>query len=176
MLETKRLILRPFRDSDADAAFSWFSDPEVFRFYTYGPYTLEGTRKRVMEYREQHERLGFAKCIVIEKATGTAIGDAGLMFAEDTGEVHVGYKLASSVWGKGFATEAAHAWVQHGFDTLHLDRIAALIHPQNMASIRVVQKLGFTLFETRTEDAVDWNVYEKLRIDHAQPPTAAPVV
>src|SRR5262245_27743242 len=143
MLETDRLFLRPFEESDVEAAHAWFSDPQVFRFYTYGPYrSLAETATRIGEYRAQFQNLGLGKCAVVEKASGAVIGDAGLMLDENTREIHVGYKLSRARWGQGFATEAARAWVRHGFDYLGLERIAAFVHPQNNASIRVVEKLG----------------------------------
>ena len=166
MLETSRLILRPFKESDVEAAHGWFSDPEVFRFYTYGPYCLlEETANRIDEYRRQFAKHGFGTWIVIHKATGIPIGDAGLKLEEDTGEVHVGYKIARSYWGQGLATEAAQEWVTHGFDNLGLTRIAAFIHPQNAASIRIVQKLRFSFRRHKREADVDWMVYESLRFD-----------
>ena len=145
VLETPRLTVRPFMGSDVAAAHVWFSDPEVFRFYKYGPYTLlEQTAERVRQYCAHFEKHGFGKCVVVEKSTGIPIGDAGFSFADDIGEVHVGYKLARSHWGKGYATEAAQAWVQHGFDRLGLKRILAFVHPQNAGSIRVIEKLQFS--------------------------------
>jgi len=98
----------------------------------------------VRQYCAHFEKHGFGKCVVVEKSTGIPIGDAGLSFADDIGEVHVGYKLARSHWGKGYATEAAQAWVQHGFDRLGLKRILAFVHPQNAGSIRVIEKLQFS--------------------------------
>jgi RimJ/RimL family protein N-acetyltransferase len=164
VLETQRLILRPFKESDIEAAHVWFGDPEVFRFYTYGPYqSLEDTANRIREYCRQFEKHGFGKWVVIDKAAGVPIGDAGLMLEEETDEVHVGYKIARSHWGQGIATEAAQEWVRHGFDSLGLKRIAAFIHPQNAASIRVVQKLGFSFCRYKREAGIDWSIYELLR-------------
>jgi len=164
VLQTPRLILRPFEESDAEAAHVWFSDPEIFRFYTYGPYrSVEETATRIHDYRPQFEKTGFGKWIVIDKTTGIPIGDAGLMLEEETGEVHVGYKIARSCWGRGFATEAVQEWVRQGFEERDLGRIAALIHPENAASIRVVQKLKFSFSTHRREAGIDWNVYELTR-------------
>ena len=161
VLETQRLILRPFRDSDIEAAHAWFSDPAVFRFYTYGPYySIEHTAVRIGEYRRQLQDHRFGTFIVIEKSTEHAIGDAGLKLDEKTGEVHVGYKIARSHWGKGLATEAAQAWVSHGFDNLGLTLITAFIHPQNIASIRVVEKLQFSFSESRPEAGINWSIYQ----------------
>ena len=166
MLETPRLILRPFNECDIEAAHVWFSDREVFRFYTYGPYpSLEETAERIRQYSLHFEKYGFAKCIVIEKSTGIPIGDAGLSFAEDIGKVHVGYKFARSYWGRGYATEAAAAWVRYGFDQLGLDRIVAFVHPQNATSIRVIQKLQFSLSGHKREDGIDWEIHELLKAE-----------
>jgi GrpB-like predicted nucleotidyltransferase (UPF0157 family)/RimJ/RimL family protein N-acetyltransferase len=166
VLETRRLILRPFKESDVEAAHVWFSDPQIFRFYTYGPYSsLEETAERIRQYMLHFEKHRFTKCIVLEKSTGTPIGDAGLSFDEDMGEVHVGYKFARSHWGLGYATEAAQAWVRYGFDQLGLNRIAALVHPQNAASIRVIQKLQFRLSTYKRADRIDWEIHELLRAD-----------
>jgi [ribosomal protein S5]-alanine N-acetyltransferase len=166
VLETPRLMIRPFTQSDVEAAHVWFSDPEIFRFYTYGPYaSLEATAERIREYMLHLERHRFGKCIVLEKSTGIAIGDAGLSFDDDTGSVHVGYKIARSRWGLGYATEAAQAWVRYGFDLLGLERIAAFVHPQNAASIRVIQKLQFTLSTQKHEHGIDWEIHELLRAD-----------
>jgi len=164
VLETHRLLLRPFDESDAEAAHVWFSDPHVFRFYTYGPYASLGeTAKRIGEYREQFNSLGYGKCAMVEKASGILIGDAGLMCDSDTGEIHVGYKLSRAYWGLGLATEAAREWVRFGFENLRLERIAAFIHPRNLASIRVVQKLGFSFCKYRREAGIDWSIYELLK-------------
>ena len=166
MLETARLILRPFKESDVEAAHVWFSDPEIFRFYTYGPYSsLPETAERIRQYMLQFDKHGFAKCVVLEKSTGIPIGDAGLSFNEDIGEVHVGYKFAKSHWGLGYATEAAQAWVRYGFDQLGLNRILAFVHPQNAASIRVIQKLQFKLFTYKREQGIDWEIHQLLLRD-----------
>ena len=164
MLETPRLIMRPYEESDAEAAHVWLSDAQLFRFYTYGPYrTLSETAQRIREYRQQYGRHGFGKWAAVERATGVLIGDAGLVLAEKTGEIHVGYRFARSHWGKGLATEAAKAWVDHGFEQLNLDRVAAFIHPENAASIRVAEKLGFTLCRHDREHGIDWKIYELFR-------------
>jgi ribosomal-protein-alanine N-acetyltransferase len=173
MLETPRLLFRPFKESDTEAVHGWFSDPEVFRFYTYGPYlSLEKTAERISQYMAHLKKYGFAKNIVIEKSTGLLIGDAGLSFAEDIGEVDVGYKFARSHWGKGYATEAAQAWVRYGFDQLGLERIVAIVHPQNVRSKRVVEKLQFSFSRYKREDGVEFEIYQRLRTEYRRDSTS----
>jgi RimJ/RimL family protein N-acetyltransferase len=93
-------------------------------------------RNRELQGFGLHAIVGFrqseAKVIVlhiVERASGISVGDAGLILEEETGEIHVGDKIARSSWGKGLATP--QAWVAHGFDNLGLRRIAAFIHPEN---------------------------------------------
>jgi ribosomal-protein-alanine N-acetyltransferase len=159
-IETARLLLRPFQESDAEYAHAWFSDPEVMRFFGYGPFVSVGeTVEKIRQYRAHHEKHGFGKWVVLERVTGGAIGDAGLTRRNETGEIQLGYKFASLYWGRGFATEAAQACIKFGFAQLALPRITAFVHPDNVASIRVLKKAGFSYFgRDRIKDRED--VYE----------------
>ena len=69
-------------------------------------------------------------------------GFCGLVHLDDTSEIEVGYRFAKRFWGMGLATEAAKASLEYGFETLGIDRIVAVVHPDNLASQRVVDKLG----------------------------------
>ncbi len=143
-LETRRLILRPFRPSDVEAAFGWFGDPIVMRFTPTGPDTsIEQTKARLANYQEHQTSHGFSKWIILERQLGRAIGDSGLLKLDDHGWIELGFRLAQPYWGKGLATEAASAWVRAAFDDFHIDRLTALVHPENIASIRVLEKLRF---------------------------------
>ena len=78
----------------------------------------------------------------LEKASGAFVGFCGLKYLDNTSEIEVGYRLAKKFWGKGFATEAARASLHYGFETLGLDRIVAVVQPENAASCRVIEKIG----------------------------------
>lgn len=144
-LETARLILRPFAADDLDALAEINRDPQVIRFIGDGaPQSKEKTATRLNEYLEHGRRHAFALWAAIEKTTGEMVGFCGLQFLENTAEVEVGYRLARRVWGMGLATEAAVASLRYGFYELKLDRIVAVIHPENVASQRVVEKIGLT--------------------------------
>jgi [ribosomal protein S5]-alanine N-acetyltransferase len=105
--------------------------------------SIEVTRHRIANY-DDHQRVhGFSKWIILSAESGTAIGDSGLLVLEDYGWIDLGFRLAQQHWGKGFATEAASAWVRRAFEELYLDRLGAFAHPKNGASIRVLEKLGF---------------------------------
>ena len=88
---------------------------------------------------------GFTMWTVCLRDTGDVIGDCGLCpLALKGPDIEVGYHFAPAHWGKGYATEAARACVQFAFETLRLDRIVAVTHPDNAASARVLEKCGLT--------------------------------
>jgi len=88
---------------------------------------------------------GFTMWTVALRDSGEVIGDCGLCpLALKGPEIEVGYHFAPAHWGKGYATEAARACVDYAFETLHLDRLVAVTHPDNTPSARVLEKCGFT--------------------------------
>lgn len=143
-IETTRLVLRPFESGDAEAAFDWFGDPIVMRFTPTGPDTsIEQTKVRLANYEEHQTEHGFSKWIVLDRGLDRPIGDSGLLALKGYGWIDLGFRLAQPYWGKGLATEAASAWVHAAFDDFHIDRLTAFVHPENVASIRVLEKLRF---------------------------------
>jgi [ribosomal protein S5]-alanine N-acetyltransferase len=143
-LETTRLILRPFEAGDVEAAFGWFGDPVVMRFTPTGPDTsIDQTKARLANYQNHQTAHGFSKWIILERRLRAAIGDSGLLKIEEHGWIDLGFRLAHPYWGKGLATEVASAWVRAAFDDFHIERLTALVHPENLASIRVLEKLRF---------------------------------
>jgi ribosomal-protein-alanine N-acetyltransferase len=143
IIETSRLILRPFESSDAEAAFAWFGDPIVMRFTPAGPDTsLDQTKVRLTSYQEHQTTHGFSKWIILDCRLGCVIGDSGLLELREYGWINLSFRLAQPCWGKGLATEAASAWVHAAFHDLHLDRLTAFVHPRNYPSIRILEKLA----------------------------------
>ncbi len=143
-IETSRLILRPFESGDVGAAFTWFGNPIVMRFTPTGPDTsIEQTKARLAKYQEHQSAHGFSKWIILDRRLGRAIGDSGLLVLQEYGWIDLGFRLAQPHWGKGLATEVASVWVRAAFDDFHIDRLTAIVHPENFASIRVLEKLGF---------------------------------
>jgi [ribosomal protein S5]-alanine N-acetyltransferase len=107
---THRLSMRPFEQTDAEAAFAWFGDPIVMRFTPTDPdASIEHTNKRLVKYQEHQAVDGFSKWIILDRTSETPIGDAGLLLLEDYGWIDFGFRLARSYWGKGLATEAGLA-------------------------------------------------------------------
>jgi ribosomal-protein-alanine N-acetyltransferase len=142
IIETHRLQLRLFEPSDAEQLYQLYSDPEVMRF-------MRGTRSRqqaeehVQAFAEQYAKMGFTLWAVEQKADSQIIGRVGLWFLDGTEEVELGYLIAKSHWGRGLATEASLACLDFGFRQLALEFTAAIAVPENVASLRVMKKLGF---------------------------------
>jgi [ribosomal protein S5]-alanine N-acetyltransferase len=101
------------------------------------------TRAMLAAYAAHQAAHGYSFWAVVERESGTLIGDAGLFLSLSSGpEVEVGYTLARSTWGHGYATEAARACLDAAFGPLDLDEVIALVVPDNARSLRVVTRLG----------------------------------
>jgi RimJ/RimL family protein N-acetyltransferase len=141
-LQTERLRLRPFCLDDLDRLAEIHADPLVMRFL--GGRTRDRAETLIRleaNIRTWHEH-GFGMFAAFEKATGAMIGRCGLAFLDNTPEIELGYMLARDFWGHGYATEAARASLQFGFQDRSLARIVAVAHPENQASRHVIEKLG----------------------------------
>lgn len=146
-LQTPRTILRPFSAGHAMETFAWFGDPEVMKFTPFGPdESVTATLDRIRRYLEHQAQYGFAKWMILERGTGKPIGDSGLMYCSECRRFEPGYRLLPDYWNKGLATEAASAWLQHGVHELGLTDLMAFTHPDNVASVRVLEKIGFRFF------------------------------
>src|SRR4051794_8697329 len=141
-LETPRLHLRPFAARDATVVHRVYSDPEVMRYVATGPLAdLTMTSRLLRDYMPHQEAWGYSFWAVVERATGTVIGDAGL-YRTPIGEVELGYTLGQAWWKGAYATEAAGAWLEAAFSQLGISEVVALAEPANAASLRVLEKLG----------------------------------
>ena len=144
-IETVRLVLRPLRLADLGPMHEVYADREVMRYGTGGAVSesIEDSERRLRNLIEHQERHGFGIWAITQRDTGAVIGDCGLFESvRREGEVELAYRVAKPHWGRGYATEAARAWLAYGFDALDLRRIYAATHAENVASRRVVEKIG----------------------------------
>jgi [ribosomal protein S5]-alanine N-acetyltransferase len=140
------------------------SDPDVTRFTGDDCQTLEVARKRLEDGPFQdYRKHGYGRWAAVYKTTGTVIGYAGLKYLGDAGEVDLGFRFFKEYWGKGLATEASRAIVAYGLGTLQQKRIAGIADIENKASIRVLEKVGFTFerFTTFRDHEVAWYALER---------------
>jgi ribosomal-protein-alanine N-acetyltransferase len=169
-LGTERLVLRTFEPADAEDLHAVHSDPSTFEFIGSEPsHSVEDTRARIERAAAHQARHGFAMSAVVERASGRVIGDCGLQLLEGGPEVEVGYRLGREFRGRGFATEAARAWLDYGLGTLGLDRIVAVAWPQNAASRRVMEKCLMRLAGPGLHYGHETVVYELTRSECAPP-------
>ena len=143
-VETDRLRLRPFTLDDVDAYYEGISsDADVMRYLPGGKPRLRLDSQWVVSYFMRHVELhGFGVWAVEDKKSAALIGHAGLEYIPNSDEIEVAYTLAKAYWGRGLATEAAHASLRYGFELLDLAEIYALAFPANEASQKVMRKLG----------------------------------
>jgi RimJ/RimL family protein N-acetyltransferase len=144
-LATERLLLREFRGEDFDDIQAYGSDPEMVRYMDWGPNTPEMTRQFLdLRLAEQQEwpRLGYS--LAVEwSGEGRVIGAVRLEVKDPANRTaDLGYGFHRDFWGRGVASEAAGALVRVAFDRLGLHRVWATCDARNLASQRVLEKLG----------------------------------
>jgi ribosomal-protein-alanine N-acetyltransferase len=144
-LETKHLIIKNASQDDYENLCVLQSDPDVMRYIGNGarsPAEVQNALDNAMSHQKKH---GFGIGMVFEKNTGLFIGWAGLIYLayDDTqSEIEVGYMLHKAFWNKGYATELAKAIIKWGFENLPVDKLVAVIIPDNKGSRRVLEKSG----------------------------------
>ena len=145
-LETDRLILREFSESDWQAVYEYASDPEVVRYTQWAPKTRDETReylRRAVLAQEEHLRR-YYRFALVRKADKRLIGQCSIIDISkpESGEAGIVYLLNRSLWNHGYMTEAVRRVVDFGFSELRLHRIYAALAPGNLASARLLEKVG----------------------------------
>lgn len=140
--ETERLLLRQWQETDIESYAAICADPEVMRYLTGRAFDhLESWRH--LAFIIGHWQLkGFGHWAVEEKKTGLLLGRTGFLQPAGWPGFEIGWTLARSGWGKGFATEAAKAALALAFDEMGKKDVISIIHPQNQASKNVAGRLG----------------------------------
>jgi ribosomal-protein-alanine N-acetyltransferase len=164
--ETERLILRELLPTDRNGLFAVDSDPDVNIYLGNNPVkTIEQTDDIIKFIRKQYIDNGIGRWAMIEKSSNNFIGWAGLKLIRELTNNRIdyydlGYRLNKSYWGKGFATEAARASLQYGFNTLNLNEIYAIADSKNVASRNVIEKVGLKFIETFNYSDTDHDWFE----------------
>jgi ribosomal-protein-alanine N-acetyltransferase len=147
-IETERLIIRPFSLNDAEALHEIVSQEEVMKYLPEDVMSMEEVQG-VLSWLTDCYKKNTPECILkftlamVSKHDQMLIGWCGLGPLDfEPEEIEIFYGLSEDQWGKGMATEAARAVLHYGFDTIKLDKIAAVTHAQNVASVRIIEKLG----------------------------------
>jgi RimJ/RimL family protein N-acetyltransferase len=155
VLETERLLLRHFTEADADALMAVESEPDVLRYVGRKPLAdvddyRNKIRSKFLPYYDKPG--GYGPLAIIEKLTGDLVGGCSLRpgvdseFAAEMGfgadDAELGYGLRKSSWGRGYATEFAQALVRRAFIELGAVSVVACVTVDNLASVRVLEKVG----------------------------------
>ncbi|MCK5677262.1 MAG: GNAT family N-acetyltransferase, partial [Flavobacteriaceae bacterium] len=146
MLETDRLFLREFKISDANKMWELNSDKDVLKYTGDKPFeSIESTKQFIIEYQD-YRKNGFGRWAVIEKFKNEFIGWCGLKLNEEN-LIDIGFRFFKQQWNKGYATEAAQACINYGFDSLSIKEIVGRADKENKSSIRVLEKLNMTFWK-----------------------------
>lgn len=166
VLETARMVLRHFVPDDLDSLAALYADGELRRYFPEGTLTRDETQDELDWFRNghpEHPELGL--WAAIHKESGGFIGRCGLLpwTIDGVDEVEIAYLIARQWQRQGLGSEAARALVRHGFETLGLRRLIALIDPAHTASIRTAQSAGLRFEKEVAMDGVRSAVYVILR-------------
>jgi ribosomal-protein-alanine N-acetyltransferase len=147
-LETKRLLLRPFEFSDASAMFELDNNPNVHKYLGNNPVqSIDECHGYIESIRNQYINNGIGRFAIVLKETGEVIGWAGIKFITEPENNHnnfydIGYRLQEKHWRKGYALEAAIAWLDYGFKEMKIPTMYASAHVDNLGSNIILKKIG----------------------------------
>ncbi|WP_299005560.1 GNAT family N-acetyltransferase [uncultured Tenacibaculum sp.] len=168
-LETERLILREFRESETEGIFELDSNAEVHKYLGNNPITTYKQAEDIITFfEEQYKERGIGRFAAFEKESGEFIGWSGLKL--NTGEkeelngftdfIDIGYRFIPRFWGKGYASESAFACLDFGFKEMNYDIIYGAADVENIGSNKILQKIGLQFVNEFGFKGVDVNWYE----------------
>ncbi|WP_430467822.1 GNAT family N-acetyltransferase [Winogradskyella ouciana] len=170
-LETKRLILRPINENDAQNFYEMDSNPKVHIYLGNNPVTsIEQSKSKIEGILQQYKDYGVGRLAMERKDTGEFIGWSGLKSERELRKefdyYDLGYRLKEEFWGNGYATEAAIASLDFGFNDLKLKEICAAADVNHIASNTILKKIGMQpsgTFEFEG-DLCNWYILENTQI------------
>jgi [ribosomal protein S5]-alanine N-acetyltransferase len=162
IFETPRLILRQFTEADAPLILALNSDPEIVKYVHELPLkTQEQAEKILLDTILPQYKNDLGRWAIYTKDNMDFIGWCGLKYRPELDEIDLGYRLMKKAWGKGFATEAAQHTLDHGFKNLNCKLITARAHIENIASIKVLEKIGMDFIGEGIVDNCPVRTYTK---------------
>jgi len=170
IFETERLRARALTLEDADACFAIYGNAEVMRYITSDGQPVGNVA--VVEYLLQHGMLAprkdprFGFWGLERRQDDTMVGTVALVEVEDSeGEFELGWHLLPEHWGLGYANESGAALLRYGFEVAGLDRILALVHPNNDRSLRACERLGMARIGMRMNQGYEHVCFESHRVE-----------
>lgn len=147
IIETERTFLRPLTVDDAGNFYRLNLDDEVVKYTGDDPFEDVASARRFLEAYDQFEKYGVGRWAVIDNAENTFIGWCGLKYSPDMDEYDIGFRFFRKYWNKGYASETAKACIAYGFRELKLNRIVGRAMKGNVASVKVLEKIGLTFLK-----------------------------
>jgi RimJ/RimL family protein N-acetyltransferase len=144
IIETPRCFLRELSVTDAEHFYLLNQDLEVIKYTGDSPFESIQAAKEFLQNYNPYVQYGYGRWAVIDKSNSEFLGWCGLKYSPDLDEVDIGFRFFKKYWNQGFATEAAKASIEYGFTTLHLHKIVGRAMEANVASIKVLEKIGLT--------------------------------
>ncbi|BAO55183.1 GNAT family N-acetyltransferase [Nonlabens marinus] len=170
LLETERLLLRPYSIQNAAALYQLNNDTEVMKYTgDVGYASIADAEKYIKDYLlnplGQLLKYNMGRLAVLDKDTGEFLGFCGIKTHETSQITDIGYRFMREHWGKGYATEASEKVLEFGFEHHQKEQIIAHVHEHNYGSQRVAEKLGFHLDHRFLWDGLLPGRYYKLTRD-----------
>jgi len=160
IFETPRLILSRFTEEDAPLILQLNSDPDIVKYvHERILQTEEDARDIIVNIILPQYANNLGRWAMYTKADNEFIGWCGLKHIPAKNEIDLGYRLNKSAWRKGFATEAASHTLEYGFNTLQLPLITGKAHVENIASLKILEKIGMNFIREEIEDDCPIKVY-----------------
>lgn len=160
-IETERLWLRPYEAGDRDHIVALYADPEVTAYTKLGRRTAEEAERILAGYVADWQSLGLGIRAMFLKPARAYVGEFGLFVHREAGAMALRYALAKDYWGRGLATEAARATLEDAFGAKHLARVVSVVQTVNVASLRIMEGLGFEV-ERRAMDGASEIIFYSL--------------
>jgi ribosomal-protein-alanine N-acetyltransferase len=166
VIETARLRLRPFRLDDVDALHGLWTEPEVRRYLWDGDVITRGRVESLVKTSlTSFEDHGYGLWAVFARYEESLIGFCGFWFFHEPPKLELLYGIAPTHWHKGLATEAARAMMNYSFKELSFERIEGSTDAANVASARVMERAGMSLWKRETTNGLDTVYFAILRGD-----------
>ncbi len=164
ILTTPRLKMRAFNEQDVLPFHRILNQPNLLRYFsTSDPPSLEQVERMVTRLIKHWDEHGFGIWALESLATGELIGRSGLFAITEKNEVEIDFILATVFWGQGLATEAGRAGLHFGFESIGLPAIIGIVHPENKASQRLLEKIGLHLTRADNYFGMDCLRYEIIK-------------
>ncbi|MDI1316639.1 GNAT family N-acetyltransferase [Flavobacterium sp.] len=166
ILETERLVLRPMQVEDAEALFEMDRNPNVHLYLGNEPLTnIEECYGYIKSIQNQYIQNGIGRFVIVLKETNEVIGWAGLKFITEEENGHnnfydIGYRLQEKHWRKGYALEAATAWLDYAFTEMKIPKIYASAHVDNIGSNTILKQIGLYQKEQYLENEIPCYWYQ----------------